>query len=597
MVSECGYQIEVTGADNSSQNGKAERPHRTLANMMRASLENASLHPRYWSDALLHCTFIQNRLPHSAFQFKSTPYTQLTGMKPNLKHLKLFGSRITVRKTGKRIGKVSPHYYTGIFLRYAKTMRNFVYIDTVTRKIKTSSHAVFDEAHYSQPTRPRGAKILLQQGMPSSLPQEDCKPISIRPPVKSVTALTVETSNNLLVSLTHPEAIIPKQATTKAAGYDLYSVDTAIIPPNCINRFHTGVHLQFPRNTYGRIASRSGLAAKHGITTEGGVIDPDYTGEIIVIVHNTSKNAYTVNSGDRIAQLILEKFVSAPIQVVSNFSNTERGTNGFGSTGINSLQMKPTKALQACDLTMSLNEPCDIMDIVVNTNHSHPVLGFQLDKTLTVTTCIPGTPAAKVKGWRNTIRGSTLVAVNKHPVSNLKEIYKHLDKKIPTAILQFKTKLQPTLHPETGTTQITFDKFMTIAEHHQATRNAVKVPQSIDPAQIDPIPPNVNSLTRTKLIKQDDWKQWESAEKDQLDLYETQKMFSKPTKLPNQHGINVLAMIWVYLIKTCGRKKARCVANGNPHQKGSVTLANTYAACLEQAGARIFWATCAAKTN
>ena len=56
-------------------------------------------------------------------------------------------------------------------------------------------------------------------------------------------------------------------------------------------------------------------------------------------------------------------------------------------------------------------------------------------------------------------------------------------------------------------------------------------------------------------------------------------------------------MIWVYLIKACGRKKARCVANGSPKQKGSVTLANTYAACLEQAGARIFWATCALKNK
>ena len=301
-------------------------------------------------------------------------------------------------------------------------MRNFVYIDTTTKRIKTSSHAVFDEAHYSQPTRPRGAKILIQQGMPSSLPQNDSKPISFRPPVKSITSFTVEPSNNLLVSLAHPEAIIPKQATTKAAGYDLYSVDTAIIQPGCMTQFHTGVHLQFPRNTYGRIASRSGLAIKYGITTEGGVIDPDYTGEIIVILQNTSKNAYTVTSGDRIAQLILEKFVSPPTQEVLQINNTERGNNGFGSTGINSIQMTPTKALQACDLTMSLNEPCDIIDIVVNTNHSDPVLGFQLDKTLTVTKCIPGTPAAKVKGWRNTIQGSTLIAVNRHPVLNLKDI-------------------------------------------------------------------------------------------------------------------------------------------------------------------------------
>ena len=62
-------------------------------------------------------------------------------------------------------------------------------------------------------------------------------------------------------------------------------------------------------------------------------------------------------------------------------------------------------------------------------------------------------------------------------------------------------------------------------------------------------------LTRSKLVKQDDWKEWENAEKQQMDLYETQGMFSRPTKLPNEHGINVLAMIWVYLIKTCGRKR------------------------------------------
>ena len=82
-----------------------------------------------------------------------------------------------------------------------------------------------------------------------------------------------------------------------------------------------------------------------------------------------------------------------------------------------------------------------------------------------------------------------------------------------------------------------------------------------------------------------------------MDLYETQGMFSQPTKLPNEHGINVLAMIWVYLVKTCGRKKARCVANGNPRLRGSITLANTYAACLEQAGARIFWSVCAIKNK
>ena len=163
-VAQCGYQVEITGTDNSSQNGKVERPHQTLAAMMRSSLSNASLHKKYWSDALLHSVYIKNRLPHYAFKFKSTPYTALTGTKPDLSNLKIFGSRITVRKPGLRKGKVNSHHYNGIFLRYAKTMKNYVYIDVNTNKIKTATHAVFDEAHYSQPTKPRGAQILMNHG-------------------------------------------------------------------------------------------------------------------------------------------------------------------------------------------------------------------------------------------------------------------------------------------------------------------------------------------------------------------------------------------------------------------------------------------------
>ena len=600
-VASCGYQCEITGADNSSQNGTAERPHRTMAQMMRASLDNAGLHPKYWSDALLHSTFVKNRLPHSAFDFKSTPYEQLTGTKPNLQNLKIFGARITVRKPGIRVGKVSSHHYNGIFLRYAKTMRNFVYLDTNTKRIKTSSHAVFDEAHYSQSKKPRGAEILMEHGYTEPATANDKTSIVIRPPVKAVTSLTTSQSNNLIVNLSHPEAIIPKQASTKAAGYDLYSVEECTILPNCVARVNTGIKIQLPQYTYGRIASRSGLVVKHQIHTEGGVIDPDYTGEIQVILHNFGAKEYTVKCGDRIAQLILERYESPNIVTSEDITQTERGKNGFGSTGINSVVCNNvTKSLQACDLSMSLHEPFDIIDITLKTNHSHATLGLHLRDDLTVLSCIPGTPAAKIKGWRQTIKNSTLHTVDGHKVMTLDDVKQHLASCSDTVILQFKTSSQPTLHPETGTTQITFDQFISIAEHHQSIRENEKPSTNIDVEGIDPVQINsitVKSLTRGKLIKQDDWDDWENAEKAQLDLYETQNMFSKPTKLPNEHGINVLAMIWVYLVKTCGRKKARCVANGNPQQKGSVTLANTYAACLEQAGARIFWATCAIKNK
>ena len=122
-LQESHYSIEITGSDNSSQNGIAERPHRTLAYMVRADLENSGLPTKYCSDALLHAAFIRNRAPHSQFQHKFTPYEKLIGIKPDLTKLRVFGSRIVIQKQGRRNPKISRHSYSGIFLRYAKSMK------------------------------------------------------------------------------------------------------------------------------------------------------------------------------------------------------------------------------------------------------------------------------------------------------------------------------------------------------------------------------------------------------------------------------------------------------------------------------------------
>ena len=171
-IAAAGYSLEITGSDNSSQNGTVERPHRTLANMMRAALTNSGIGEKYWSDALIHSVFIKNRLPHAAFKYKSTPYTELTGTKPNMDSLKIFGSPITTREPGRRPVKLDNHCYNGIFLRFAKTLKNIVYIDKLTKKIKTTSYATFDEARYSANKKPRGAQRLLQTGLPSPEPPE-----------------------------------------------------------------------------------------------------------------------------------------------------------------------------------------------------------------------------------------------------------------------------------------------------------------------------------------------------------------------------------------------------------------------------------------
>lgn len=97
------------------------------------------------------------------------------------------------------------------------------------------------------------------------------------------------------------------------------------------------------------------------------------------------------------------------------------------------------------------------------------------------------------------------------------------------------------------------------------------------------------STNDIKLLKRPDWKDWEASGKLQLDQYDRQKMFDKPGPIPSSIiNYSILQMIRVYIIKVDRRKEARCVDNGAPHLKGTITSANTYAACLEQAASCLF---------
>lgn len=129
-------------------------------------------------------------------------------------------------------------------------------------------------------------------------------------------------------------AIIPKKGSLYAAGYDLYSaVDTTIKAKNK-GLVSTGISMAIPKGNYGRVAPRSGLAAKNFIDVGAGVVDEDYRGEVFVLLFNFSDTDFEIKYGDRIAQLIIEKITLTEIQEVEDLSLTERGEGGFGSTGI-----------------------------------------------------------------------------------------------------------------------------------------------------------------------------------------------------------------------------------------------------------------------
>ncbi|MDQ7000158.1 MAG: dUTP diphosphatase [Mariprofundus sp.] len=138
--------------------------------------------------------------------------------------------------------------------------------------------------------------------------------------------------------LPHGEGIdLPFYATTHAAGADLRAAvdDDVIIEPGSHALIKTGFAMALPDNYEAQIRPRSGLALKHGITVlnSPGTIDADYRGEVGVILINHGSEAFTVQRGDRIAQMIIAPFVQADFQQVDALSATKRGDGGFGSSG------------------------------------------------------------------------------------------------------------------------------------------------------------------------------------------------------------------------------------------------------------------------
>lgn len=142
---------------------------------------------------------------------------------------------------------------------------------------------------------------------------------------------------------TDDKAIIPTRGSKEAAGYDLHAVidddliyfGEIVIPPGGTYRFRTGIAIELPPGYFGALYARSGMADGQGLvlTTGTSVIDSDYRGEVFVGLRNLSQDYQKVYDGERIAQLVVQKYEEVEWRQVSELHETERGTGGFGSTG------------------------------------------------------------------------------------------------------------------------------------------------------------------------------------------------------------------------------------------------------------------------
>ena len=128
-------------------------------------------------------------------------------------------------------------------------------------------------------------------------------------------------------------AYMPIKAYKTDAGFDLKSRDNTLIPAHDSKVFDTGVHIAIPEGYVGFLKSKSGLNVKHDLTGTG-VIDSGYTGSIVVKLYNHGSFNHKIKKGDKLIQLVILPIPEIELEQVDSLEDTDRGDNGFGSTGI-----------------------------------------------------------------------------------------------------------------------------------------------------------------------------------------------------------------------------------------------------------------------
>ena len=141
------------------------------------------------------------------------------------------------------------------------------------------------------------------------------------------------TLNALRFKQLDERAVLPKRGSALAAGLDVCSIEDVEIGPRQRVMARTGLAVAIPPGFYGRIAPRSGLAAKNGLDVLAGVIDSDYRGEVCCLLYNTGDEPIRLAAGSKICQLIVEQIITPDAAWASDLDETARGAGGFGSTG------------------------------------------------------------------------------------------------------------------------------------------------------------------------------------------------------------------------------------------------------------------------
>jgi len=315
-----------------------------------------------------------------------------------------------------------------------------------------------------------------------------------------------------------------------------------------------GIAMSLPDGVYGRIAPRSGLTIKKNIDVRAGVVDRDFRGEVTVVLQNMGKQKQSFLSGDKIAQIILEKCTDdEATEWTLRLDESERGEKGFGSTDPVIRQINSHHP-EYDNIIMSTNPYGPTITVQCKLNGNHEMLGMEIDETsmkdrLTLINFSKGTPTARIPKWRSQLKGAQLIKIDNTEVKSIANVVrtirtlkvKRSGEKMFNIDLEFITIEKVAMRPQRGVPQIYFDQLNVVANHHleimeeaetilQYGNNDNKSDETWQ-SQIRKLS-NENShqkivkqkdskvvekLTHRILMKRDDWNDWKQSEAKQLE--------------------------------------------------------------------------------
>jgi deoxyuridine 5'-triphosphate nucleotidohydrolase len=262
---------------------------------------------------------------------------------------------------------------------------------------------------------------------------------------------------------TKPLKYVPKRATPESVGYDLYSPNNTSVPPNSRKLIPLGFTIAIPPGLYGRLAPRSSLATKHLIDVAAGVIDPDYRGEVKILLVNSSQKRFDIKEGDSIGQIIFESAATPAFQVLNSLTETSRGKGGFGSTNPSARPaiIEDEEQTQTTPITTTVNiiPASSASDLDNDPPQIRPQDRPQ--DTESASTTITLDQLRKLVGYRNTEsilphlkscfqNNFHISNIDREPILELGEISTIDKSKIPTSPVPLPKRLGDVIHVDIG---------------------------------------------------------------------------------------------------------------------------------------------------